>query len=132
MGPIRRKWTSKWLFPRRHNKRKHKHEIKEISRQGKGTIIKWKKRFIMLKSSCLHAASVKTTVGNKLSLFPSPFQVSTSSRLTLAGGFRGDYVAACSTASRTATEENDSGGYVDVPYPSKVKQRSSTADWLKF
>ena len=51
--------------------------------------------------------------------------------MTLAGAFRGDYVAACSTAFRSTTEENDSGGYVDVPCPSKVKQRKSTADWLK-
>ena len=65
-------------------------------------------------------------------LFPSTFHVSTSSRLTLVGAFRGDYVAACSTAFRSATEENYSGGYVDVPCPSKVKQRSSTVDGLKF
>ena len=86
----------------------------------------------MLKDLCLHAASTTFTVGNKLGLFPSPFHVSTSSRPTLAGAFRGDYVAACSTAFRSTTEENDSGGYVDVPCPSKLKQRSSTADWLKF
>ena len=86
----------------------------------------------MLKDSCLHVASIKTTVGNKLGLFPSPFHISTSSRLTLAGAFRGDYVAACGTAFRSTTEENDSGGYVDVACSSKVKQRSSTADWLKF
>ena len=43
-----------------------------------------------------------------------------------------DYVAACSTPFRSATEENDSGGYVDVPCPSIVKQRSRTADWLKL
>ena len=86
----------------------------------------------MLKDSCLHDASIKTTVGNKLALFPSPFHISTSSRLTLAGAFRDDYVAACSTAFRSTTEENDSGGYIDVPCPSKVKQRSSTADWLNF
>ena len=64
-------------------------------------------------------------LGKKLSF-------STSSRLTLAGAFRSDYVAACSTALRCATEENESGGYVGVPCPSKVKQRSSTAGWLKF
>ena len=75
---------------------------------------------------------LKTSVGNKLSLFPSPFHISTSSRLTLAGPCRGDYVAACRTAFRSATEENDSGGYVDVPCPSKVRQLSSTVDWLKF
>ena len=88
--------------------------------------------FIMLKDSCLHDASIKSTVRNKLGLFPSPFHVCTSSRPTLAGGFRGGYVAACSTAFRSTTEENDSGGYVDVPCPSEVKQSSSTADWLKF
>ena len=71
-------------------------------------------------------------VWNKLGVLPSQFHVSTSSGLTLARAFRGGYVAACSTAFRSATEENDSGGYVDVPCPSKVKQRSSTADWLKF
>ena len=85
-----------------------------------------------MTSSCLHATATKSTVRNKTRLFPSPFHVSTSSRLTLAGAFRGAYVAACSTALQSATEENDSGGHVDVPCPSKVKQRSSTADWLKF
>ena len=88
-------------------------------------------KFIILKDSCLHAALIKSTVGNKLLLFPSPFHISTSSRLTLAGAFRGGYVAAFSTAFRSTTEKNDSGGYVDVPCPSKVKQSSSTADWLK-
>ena len=67
-----------------------------------------------------------------LGLFTSSFHVSTSSCLTLAGAFRSDYVAACSTALRSATEENEPAGYVAVPCPSKVKQRSSTADWLKF
>ena len=80
----------------------------------------------------LHTALIKSTFWNKTKLFLSPFHVSTSSRLTLAGAFRSDYVAACSTALRSANEENDSGGYVAVPCPSKVKQRSSTADWLKF
>ena len=138
-GPIRRKWGSKWLFPRLHNKWKHEQKIKDNSIQGKNSRIHWKDnlkygtiKVIILKSSCLHAASIKSTVGNKLGLFPSPFQISTSPRLTLAGAFRGGYVAACSTASRSTTEENDSGGYVDVPCPSKVKQSSGTADWLKF
>ena len=90
------------------------------------------KMCIMLKDSCLHATSIKTIVENKQGLFPSPFYTSTSSRLTLVGSFRGDYVAACSTAFRSNTEENDSGGYADVPCPSKVKQRSSTAFWLKL
>ena len=76
----------------------------------------------------LHTALIKSTVGNKTRLFLSLFHTSTSSRLTLAGAFRNDYVAVCDTALRSATEENDSGGYVTVPCPSKVKQRSSTAD----
>ena len=75
---------------------------------------------------------LKTTVWNKLGINPTPFRISASSGLTLAGVFRGGYVAACSTTLRSATEENDSSGYVDVPCPSKVEQRSSTADWLKF
>ena len=86
----------------------------------------------MLKDSCLHASSYKPTVRNKLGLFPCPFHVSTISRPTLGGAFRGGYVAACSTVFRSTTEENASGGYVDVPCPSKVKQSSTTADWLKF
>ena len=80
----------------------------------------------------LHTASVKSTVENKTSLFTSPFHVSTSSRLTSAGEFRSDHVAACSTALRSTTEKNESGGYVTIPCPSKVKQHSSTVDWLKF
>ena len=89
-------------------------------------------KVIILTGSFLPAALIKSTVGNKLGLFPSLFHVSTSSRLTLAGAFRGGYVAACSTAFRSTTEENDSGGYIDVPCPSNVKQNSSTADWLKL
>ena len=80
----------------------------------------------------LHTASIKSTVANKTRLFTSPFHVPTSSRPTLAETFRGDYVAACITALRSATEEKESGGYVAVTCPSKVKQHSSTADWLKF
>ena len=45
---------------------------------------------------------------------------------------RNDYVAACSTALRSATEENKSACNVTVPCPSKVIHHSSTADWLKF
>ena len=54
----------------------------------------------------LHTVLIESTVGNKTRLSPSPFHVSTSSRRTLAGAFRNDYVAACSTALRSATEEN--------------------------
>ena len=80
----------------------------------------------------LHTASIKSTAGNKTRLFPSPFHVSTSSCLTLAGAFRNDHVATCSTALRIATEENESGGYVNFLCPSKLTQHSSTAYWLKF
>ena len=70
-------------------------------------------------------------LGTKLGFFQIRFTFS-SSRLTLAGAFRSDYVAACSTAFRSATEKKDSCGYVAPPCPSKVKQRSSTADWLEI
>ena len=65
-------------------------------------------------------------------LFACPFHISNSSRLTLAEAFRNDHVSACSTALRSATEENELGGYVTVPCPSKVTQHGSTADWPKF
>ena len=80
----------------------------------------------------LHTASIKSTVGNKTRLFSSPFHVSTSSRLTLGRAFRNHNVAACGTALRSATEKNESGGYVTVPCPFEVKQQSSTAGWLYF
>ena len=80
----------------------------------------------------LHTASIESTAGNKTTLFPSSFYVSTGSRFTLAGAFRKDHVAACSTAFRSATEVNESVGYVTVLCPSKVTQRGSTADWMKF
>ena len=80
----------------------------------------------------LHTAMIKATVGNKIRFFPSLFYASTSSRPTLAGEFRNDYVGACSNAFSSATEENASRGYVTVPCPFKVTQHSSTADWLKF
>ena len=51
----------------------------------------------------LHTASIKPTAGNKTRLFLSPFHVSTSSRLTLAGAFWNNHVAACSTALRVAS-----------------------------
>ena len=54
----------------------------------------------------LHTASIKSTAGNKTGLLPSPFHVSTSLRLTLAGVFRNDHVAACSTALRNAAESS--------------------------
>ena len=80
----------------------------------------------------LHTASIRSVVGNKTGLFPSPFHISTISHFTMTVTFRSDHVAVCSTALRSATEESESGGNVTNPCPSKVKQRSSTADWLNF
>ena len=64
--------------------------------------------------------------------YPSPFHASTSLRYTWAAVARGDYVTACSTAFRSATAENDSGGHVDGTCPTKVAQPNSTADWLRI
>ena len=80
----------------------------------------------------LQKASVKSTGGNKNRLFLSPFFFSISWFTILAEAFRNDHVAACSTVLRGATEENQSGGHVAFPCPSKVTQHSSTAVWLKF
>ena len=82
--------------------------------------------------TCLHIASIKATAGNKTRFFPSSFFNSSSSFLILAEAFRNDYVAACSTALRSATEKTDLDGHVAVPCPSKTTERSSTTDWLKF
>ena len=78
--------------------------------------------------TCLHITTFETTAGNNTRFFLSPFHISTSSGLTLAETFRNDQVAACSTALRSASEENESGGYVTVPCPSKVTQHSSRVD----
>ena len=59
---------------------------------------------------CLHISTTKSKAGNKTRFFLSPFLISTSSRLILAEAFRNKYVAACSTALRSATEENELGG----------------------
>ena len=69
---------------------------------------------------------------NETRRFPSSFLVNNGWFLILAKVFRNDYVAACSTARRSATEENESGGHVDVPWTSKLTQHKSTADWLNF
>ena len=68
---------------------------------------------------CLHTASIKFTFGNKTKFFPSPVHISTSWFCFLAEAFRNDHVAAYSTALRSATEKNEMGGYVTVPYSSK-------------
>ena len=65
-------------------------------------------------------------------LFLSPYLVTTGRFLILAKVFRNDYVAACSTAHRSATEKNEIGGYVSVPCSSKLTQYKSTEDWLNF
>ena len=81
---------------------------------------------------CSHNASIKSIAGNKIRVFPSPCHIYTSSRLTFAEAFRNKHVAACSTVLRSPTKENESGGYVTVPCPSKVAQLSSKADWFIF
>ena len=62
----------------------------------------------------LHTASIKSTVGNKIRFFLSPFFSSTSRFLILAEPFRNDHVAACSTALRSASGKNEMGGYITV------------------
>ena len=64
-------------------------------------------------------------------LFPSPFHVINGWFVILEKVFRNDYVAACSTTLRSATEQNESGGHVDVPCSPKLTQHKSTAYWLK-
>ena len=81
---------------------------------------------------CLLMALIKPTAGNETTRSPSAFHFSTSMRLTLAEAFRNDHVAGCSTAFRSATDDNQSDGYVTVPCPSKVTQHSGTTDWLKI
>ena len=79
-----------------------------------------------------HIASIKSTAGNKIKLFPNPFLISTSWFFFSAEAFRNDHVADCSTALRSATEKNGMGGYITVPCWCKMTQRGSTADWIKF
>ena len=81
---------------------------------------------------CLPIAPIKSTAGNKTRFFPNPFLISTNSFLILTEGLRNDYIAAFSTALRSATENKELGGNVIVPCPFKMTQRSSTSDWLKF
>ena len=81
---------------------------------------------------CFHITSIMSTAGNRTRLFSSPFLNSTSWFFILAKIFRNEHVAAFGTALRSAAEKNEIGGYVTVPCSSKMTQRSSTADWLKF
>ena len=80
----------------------------------------------------LHIASLILTAGNKTRLFPSLSLISTSQFFILAEAFRNDYVAACSTAPHSATEQNELRGYVTVPCPSKMTERSITVDCPNF
>ena len=41
----------------------------------------------------LHTASTKSTAGNRTRFFSNPFDISNSSRLTLAGASRNNHVA---------------------------------------
>ena len=81
---------------------------------------------------CLHTASIKFSTGNKTRIFPSPLLISTNSFCILAETFRNDHVAAGSTALRSATEKNETGGYVTIPCLSKKTQHSRTVDCNKF
>ena len=80
----------------------------------------------------LHIASIKSTAGNKTRFFLSPFLNATSGFLILAKTFQDDDVAVCSTALRSATEKNVTGGDVTVPCSSKMTQHKGTVDWLNF
>ena len=89
----------------------------------KNTLEKWIKNIKKLHTNArkvhiymwLHTASIESTVGNKTWLFPCPSLVTTGSFLIFDKQFRSDYVAACSTTLRSATEKNESCGYVAVP-----------------
>ena len=74
---------------------------------------------------------MESTASTKTKHFPTSFLISTRWFLILAEAFQNNHVAACSTALRSATE-NEKGGYVTVPFSSKMTQRSGTADWIKF
>ena len=65
-------------------------------------------------------------------VLPLRKKITTGWFLILEKVFRNDYIAACSTARRSATEKNEIGGYVNVPCSSKMTKQKSTADWLKF
>ena len=76
----------------------------------------------------LHIASIKSTARKKTRFFISPFLISTSRFLILVEEFRNDYVAACSTALRNASEKNEMRGYVTDPCLSKLTKL--VARWI--
>ena len=75
--------------------------------------------------------SKKSIFGTKLSFF-SWFLVTTGWFFILAKAFGSDYVAACSTARRSATEKYEKGGYVTILCLSKITQHNSAADGMKL
>ena len=66
---------------------------------------------------------INPLLGPKLGFFPRPFLISTSWLFILAEAFRNDHVAACSTALRSATQNNELGGYVTIQCSSEITQR---------
>ena len=64
--------------------------------------------------------------------FIRSFLISASWFLILTEAFRNSYIAACSTARRSATEKNEMSNYGTVPCLADMTQRSSTADWIIF
>ena len=86
----------------------------------------------MLENFIITCCVYQNHFWNKTRSYPSQFHASTSLRHTSVVVARGDYVAACSTAFRSATEENDSSSHVDGTCPTKVAQPNSTADWLRI
>ena len=80
---------------------------------------------------CLHIAHrLKALLGTKLVFFN--LSLISASWFYLAEVFRNDNFVACSTALRSATETNEIGGYVTVPFSSQMTQHSCRADWPKF
>ena len=79
-----------------------------------------------------HIALIKSTAGNETRFFSIPFLISTCWFLILADAFQNDHIPACSTALRSAIEKKEMGDYVTVPCSSKMTQRNSTADCIKF
>ena len=77
-------------------------------------------------------ASIEFTFGSKLGFFLVLSSLIQAGSSVWKKVFRKGYLAAFSTALRSATEENESGGHVDVPCSSKVKQHKITAYWLNF
>ena len=95
--------------------------------------IKKGKIFTCQKLTCGFTASIKyLPFGNKTKLFLSSFPIANTWFHFLAQAFRNNYVSACSTARRSATEKNVMSGYGTVPCLAKMLKHSSTADWIRL